>query len=197
MITIGITGGMGSGKSFICRKFQEYGVPIYDCDFETKKLLNENRDLKKQLIVKFGEKCYDEYGQWNKPEIMKLIKKDVLTLTKIEKIIEPFIINSIIDFKNRNNNCSMVIIESAILLKTNILKEVDEILIVQAPFETRMARIKERDPLRTDDEIKILLNNQTDLYTKQKAYSIFYNDDVNDVDVFVKEFIWKIKMNYE
>ncbi len=193
MKTIGITGAMGSGKSFICRKFQEYGVPIFDCDFETKKLLNENENLKKQLIDKFGEKCYDEYDQWNKSEIMKLIKKDVSVLTEIEKIIGPFIVNSIIDFKNRNNNCSMVIIESAILLKTNILKEVDEILIIQAAFETRIARIKERDPLRTEDEIKILLNNQPNLYSFPKAYSMFYNDDTNDVDAFVKEFIEEIK----
>jgi dephospho-CoA kinase len=168
MITLGITGGMGSGKSHICKIFAENGIPVYDTDRKVKDLLNNNAYLKLQMWQKYGENCYKK-GIWNREYIVQLSKKNPEIIDVIGKIIEPYLAQDIKDFKKIHSgeltgySGKLIVIESAILIKSKMLmEEIDKILVVTAPFDLRIKRIKERDPFRTDEEINYLLNNQKD-----------------------------------
>jgi dephospho-CoA kinase len=194
MITIGITGGMGSGKSYVSKAFSKQGIPVYDSDQKTKDLLNENEELKKEIISKYGSKCYKD-GKWNRDHVVKLASTDGSVLTGIGTIIEPYLAKDFKEYKevfsgsHTGYTIDLIAIESAILTKSKMLmSEVDKILVVDAPFETRISRIKARDPFRSDEEIKLLLSKQILPPLCQTDYSIM-NDGTKNIDDLVKKII--------
>lgn len=201
MTTLGITGGMGSGKSHVCKAFMEQGIPVYDTDKKTKDLLNNNESLRKEIIKKFGEKCFSN-DKWNRDYIVDLASKDNSVIDDIGIIIEPYLMQDIREFKNvffgANTGyfSEIVVIESAILFKSRgMLKEVDKILIVTAPLEVRMERIKKRDPFRSDEEIKLLLSKQNypALLCKQPDFTFENVGTYEEVMLAVKNIIEKIQ----
>lgn len=170
---------MGSGKSYVSNSFFKHGIPVYDSDKETKKLLNENVSLKKEIISKFGEGCYVD-GKWNRDYIVEKASNDSSILTSMGKMIDPYLVE---DFKKFKSSCkNFAAIESAILIKSKgLMDEIDKLLVVTAPLEIRMERIKKRDPFRSDREIKMLLDKQPSVQLCQTDFMID-NDGNKNVD---------------
>lgn len=162
MIIIGINGGMGTGKSYVSKVlFALYDVPIYNCDLGVKYLMNTNGELRKELVDMFGPDCYLDDKTWNRKYVVEIAKKDDTVLNKMGAVIQPYLIKEIIKFKEKSKEVPAIAIESALFNKSKeLLRQVDVILNVTAPLETRIKRIKERDPFRTDSEIIMLLYNQ-------------------------------------
>lgn len=160
MITIGVAGGMGSGKSYVCNILKNVcDVPVYNCDNRVKLLMNGSESLRQKLISEFGPECY-EGGEWNRPYAVKIAAKDATVLDRMGDIIEPYLVLDIQDFK-KSTKKEIIAIESALFNKSkSLLAEVDYIFMVVAPLEQRIVRIKKRDPMRTDREIIMLLHNQ-------------------------------------
>ena len=151
---VGVTGGIGSGKSTVCALLAEYGVPVYNSDAEAKRLMNESEQLREALIQRFGAECYTEQGL-NKEYLSKKVFGNGESLAQLNAIVHPAVRE---DFRAwaDGQRASYVVFESAILFEAAFENEVDTTLAVMAPFEERVRRTMQRDgSLREDVERRI------------------------------------------
>lgn len=157
MIVVGLTGGMGSGKTTVLKMFENLGVAIYIADNEAKRLMTTSVKLKQEIVKEFGSVAY-ENGELNRAYLSKIVFRDSQKLKKLNAIVHPAVYD---DFKYFVSQCDSryVIYESAILLRNGNANMFDYIIIVTAPLSIRIDRIKKRDNT-SEDEIKLRLQNQ-------------------------------------
>src|SRR5690606_20719035 len=144
MIIVGLTGGIGSGKTTVAKEFQSLGIPIYIADDEAKKLMNTSKVLKRQLIDLFGEEAYVD-NSLNRPFIADIIFKNEAYLQKMNAIVHPKVG---IHFKNwaSKQHTAYVIKEAAVLFENNGYKQCDYVITVTAPKDLRIERLLKRAP---------------------------------------------------
>ncbi len=175
MKKIGITGGIGSGKSIVSEIFRLKGIPVYDADSESKKLLITNDELKKKLINLLGEKIYFEDGSLNKKEMAQLIFNNASLLCEVNHIIHPVVG---LDFLNwcEKQSSEIVATESALLFESGLDKRIDTSIMVYAPINIRIERAISRDK-SSREQIEARIKNQMD-DEKKKALShhVIIND---------------------
>lgn len=147
MIRIGITGGIGSGKSVVSKILKLHGIDVYDCDNNAKRLQTENIELKNNIISLLGAESYID-NKLNKSYIASKIFQDKELLSKINEIVHPIVkadFNSWCKAHETSNKNCIVAIESAIMKEANIDLLVDEVWTVTAPEEVRLSRACKRD----------------------------------------------------
>jgi len=154
---VGLTGGIGSGKTTVANFFKELGVPIYIADDEAQKLMLESSLLKSELISLFGPKVY-ENGQLNKLLISESIFKDKTTLKAINNIVHPVVAIHFNKWLGLQES-PYVIKEAAIFFENGSYKSLDAIITVVAPEECKIRRIMQRD-IKSKKQIKAIMNNQ-------------------------------------
>lgn len=178
MITIGLTGGIGSGKTTIAQWFQEKGIPVYNSDFEAKKLMNENEDLIQQLIELFGDETYKN-GEYNRSYVASKVFNDKELLNQLNAIVHPAVFKHFDEWLD-NQNSSFVVKEAAILFESGSYKDCDYIISVIADEEIRIDRVAKRDQLN-EDQIRNRMKNQwTDEQRIEKSdFIIENNKDLN------------------
>lgn len=150
MIKIGLTGGIGSGKSFVSQIFAELGIPVYNSDVEAKKLYIRE-DVKAKMKEKFGQNVYLSNGQINKVYLANIIFNDRKALDYVNSIIHPLVKEHFEQWLNKQIDVQYIIKEAAILFESGAYKETDKIIAVTAPLELRIKRVMLRD--KTDKEI--------------------------------------------
>lgn len=143
MIRIGITGGMGAGKSVISEMMRCLGIPVYDADIASKKILNSNTKVKTQLIELLGEEIFSN-GQLNRPLMAQLIFNNNELLLKTNAIIHPAVFEDFIAWSEVQNK-EVVACETAILFESGMVSYFDSILMVSAPLEIRIERCIKRN----------------------------------------------------
>jgi dephospho-CoA kinase len=158
MIKVGLTGGIGSGKSLVARIFNKFGVPVYDSDSATKQLYFSNQKLKSELVKSFGPQTYFENGQLNRKYLGELIFSDKSKLELINKIVHPFVKLDFEEWLLKNYQTKYIIKEAAILIESGAYKQVDKIIVVNAPFDLRIKRVIERDKTTKEEVIKRMSN---------------------------------------
>lgn len=178
MITIGLTGGIGSGKTTIAQWFQEKGIPVYNSDFEAKKLMNENEDLIQQLIELFGDETYKN-GEYNRSYVASKVFNDKELLNQLNAIVHPAVFKHFDEWMD-NQNSSFVVKEAAILFESGSYKDCDYIISVIADEEKRIDRVAKRDQLN-EDQIRNRMKSQwTDQQRIEKSdFIIENNKDLN------------------
>ena len=144
MKRIGITGGIGSGKSFVCRQMAEKGVPVYDCDREAKRIQEEDTDVRNAVKALAGENAYTKDGHLNRKWLAQWVFSDESHLAAINKIIHPAVRRDFLAWCRRQA-ADVVVLESAILSEAGMEDCVDEVWVVRAPLETRIQRVMQRD----------------------------------------------------
>lgn len=147
MIKLGITGGIGSGKSFVSRCLKEgFSVQVYDTDREAKRLMLEHEGIRANLIALLGEEVYTAAGL-NKPLLAAYIFSSPENAQKVNAIVHPRVKEDFRNwaFRQEQAGCQLVGVESAILFESGFDREVDKTLTVSAPLELRIARVMERD----------------------------------------------------
>ncbi len=144
MFRIGITGGIGSGKSTVCRLFAEHGAPRYDCDREAKRLMVEDEALRDALRSRFGEACYDAAGALNRPYLARQVFGNPAELAALDALVHPAVIA---DFERwaEAQTAPYVLVESAILFEAGLDRCVDRTVAVLAPAALRLERAVRRD----------------------------------------------------
>ena len=177
-IKLGITGGIGSGKSVVSRILRLMDVPVYDCDSQSKYLTEHNNVIRTQLIDLLGNNVYFSNGKLNKSFLASYVFSDSRHTAQINQIIHPIVK---VDFENWaiNQNPDILIIgmESAILFEAKLEKTIDKILFVQAPFNLRIQRTMERDDL-SFEQVKMRIRAQMDDDEKMKrSHFVVINDD--------------------
>ncbi len=155
---IGLTGGIGTGKTTVANYFASKGVPVYIADEAAKEIMNA-KDVVQQVQALFAENVILENGQLNRNYIRELVFTDKVKLVQLNSIIHPKVT---LDFENwlkQNKNAYFVIKEVAILFETNGQNYCDATILVTAPLETRIQRVIKRD--KTPKEIILnIINNQ-------------------------------------
>jgi dephospho-CoA kinase len=160
MYKIGITGGIGSGKSTVCRLLEQYGAAVYDSDAEAKRLMNEDQALREALIEAFGEDCYNSEGL-NRGYLASRVFGDKEQLQRLNSIVHPAVKA---DFRRwaEEQSAPYVILESAILFDAGFQSEVDATLAVLAPLPERVRRAMERDGAEREAVMSRISNQMSD-----------------------------------
>lgn len=175
MKIIGLTGGIGSGKSTVARVFATFNIPIYNSDIEAKKLMNSSSEIKVQLISEFGEEVYLQ-NYLNKKFLANIIFNDKNKLNFVSSVVHPVVINHFNSWVSLQTS-AYVIKENAILFESGMSKNVDYIITVTAPEETRIKRVQKRDKT-TYEEVKSRIKNQiSDKEKIKKSDFVIFNDN--------------------
>ena len=175
MKIVGLTGGIGSGKSTVAKVFATFNIPVYNSDIEAKKLMNTSSEIKKQLIFEFGEQVYLK-NYLNKKFLANIIFNDKQKLEYVNSIVHPVVINHFNKWVSLQTT-SYVIKENAILFESGMYKNVDFIVTVTAPEETRIKRVQKRDN-STYEEVKSRIKNQiSDKEKIKKSDFVIYNNN--------------------
>jgi dephospho-CoA kinase len=189
MLSVGITGGMGSGKSLICLIFNLLGISIYNSDLHAKRLMEEDEKVKSEIIKLFGKESYFDNGNLNRKFLAGMIFNNQLLLTKINEIIHPAVRYDAIEWQNKlPSNKVYCIRESAILFETGIYKHLDFNILVTAPENIRKERIKKRDGI-TEEEIQSRINQQ---WPENKKLALCDFQIINDGKSFLIPQVLKI-----
>lgn len=175
MLKIGITGGIGSGKSYVCQILEKMGYAIFYSDLEAKKLMIQNKELIQQIKNIIGEHAYLD-NELNKPIIRNFLFQNEVNKEKLNALIHPFVYQ---EFEKWASSIQKEIVfnESALLFETDSYKRFNKTILVTAPEEIRIERLIKRDSLNIG-EIKKRFNTQlNDSIKRKKADYIIENDD--------------------
>jgi len=176
MKIIGLTGGIGSGKTTAAEVFKKLGVPVYNSDEEAKKLMNTDTTIINKFKMIFGYDIYDSNNLLNKKKLAGLIFNNKDKLNTVNSIVHPAVKNH---FKNwlTKQKSPYVIKETAILFESGIDKDVDKIITVTAPIQLRINRVKQRDSINEEEVMKRINNQFDDAYKIKKSDFVIKNDN--------------------
>lgn len=141
---IGITGGIGSGKSTIAQELARRGFAVYDCDREAKRIIAEDSEVKKAIVALLGEEAFVD-GRYNTAYVSQRVFADKALLEKLNQIVHPAVLNDIKRFQTISNNLKPLFVESAILYEAGMDTLCDKVIAVDAPEDVRIARTIERN----------------------------------------------------
>ena len=176
MIVVGLTGGIGSGKTTVAKMFSKLGVPIYIADDEAKKLMRKSKVIKRKLIALFGEAAYVD-GELNKPFIASIIFKDKNILKDMNAIIHPRVARHFEKWAVKQDT-PYVIKEVAILFENGGDKFCDYVLTVTAPKAVKIERVLVRDH-SSKEKVEAIMNNQwTDAEKIKRSHFVIENTDL-------------------
>lgn len=186
MIVLGITGGIGAGKSFIANEFSKKGIPVYNSDNRAKMLMNTNTEIIKSLTSKFGNEVYIN-NALNRPFLANKIFKNKELINWVNQLVHPIVANDFEQWCNKQEK-NIVIKEAAILIESGAYKQCNKLIIVTAPKHTRIKRVCQRDNM-TPEQVTERMNNQISDNERLKFADFVIN---NDGTVVVEEEINKI-----
>lgn len=158
-LQIGITGGIGSGKSIVCRIFQSLGVPVYDADSRAKSLMTTDGILMSEIKKEFGVLSFRQDGSVDREYLAKTVFEDQEKLGRLNKLIHPRVAK---DFERwvREQKSVYVLKEAALLFEAKSYQALDKIIVVFAPEALRMERVLKRDSHRTKQQVQDIMENQ-------------------------------------
>lgn len=182
---IGITGGIGSGKSYICQRLKTRGIEVYDCDSAAKRLIRTSDSIRRQMTQLIGEDTYIG-DSLNKVAVARFLLASESNAQAIDHIVHPAVFQDFMD-------SGMQWMESAILYESGINKLVDRVIVVTAPLEIRIQRVMQRDGI-TRENVEQWMQRQwsQEEIRKQADYEIV-NDGIADIDAQIDIILEKIK----
>lgn len=166
MLKIGLTGGIGSGKTTVAKVLEVLGVPVYYADEAAKELMHSNELLKQQLILHFGKETYFEDGQLNRKHLSSIVFNNKEKLELLNNLVHPATIADAKEWFNKQHS-PYVVKEAALLFESGTAEGLDYIIGVTAPAALRIKRVMDRDDV-TADEVKRRMANQVDEALKMK-----------------------------
>ena len=196
MSIIGLTGGIGSGKTFISKIFNSNNVfVIFDSDLCAKQIMEHNTDVIGMVKEKIGKKSYVD-GLIQTKYISDVIFNSKKKLDELNKIVHPKVLEEFKKFKYNNLN-KLIIIESAILFETGIYLQNDYNILVKAPLEDRISRVMYRDKISKVDVLKRINSQWSDLKKMDLADFVIDNIDKLETEKIVKQLIINLISRYE
>jgi dephospho-CoA kinase len=190
MTILGVTGGIGSGKTTVCKLFESKGIPVYNSDERAKYILAHHPDVKQQLLKLFGEKIFTDHLP-DRKKIAAIVFSDKEKLKLLNAIIHPKVREDFEQWKKQQTS-KIIIKEAAILIESGAYKQVDKILVVTAPLEQRIQRVMQRDGVLRQ-EILNRLSNQLDEKSRLKyAHYSIDNSEGKNLELQVDEVLKKL-----
>ena len=162
-LQVGITGGIGAGKTTVCRIFEALGVPVYYADERARHILMRNHELHQELRDHFGEEIFDREGKPDRKKIAAIVFNDKEKLQTLNGLIHPRVGTDWADWadwvSSRDYAFPYVLKEAALLFESGSYKQLDRIICVAAPDDLRISRVVSRDGVSGED-VKLRMKNQ-------------------------------------
>jgi dephospho-CoA kinase len=178
-LQIGVTGGIGSGKSVVCKVFSCLGVPVYDADSRAKWLTVHDSDIKNRVMQLLGEQSYTETGDYNRAFVASRVFNNPELLSNLNSIIHPAVLQDTVQWVKRHSDVAYVIKEAAIMKAAGQGNDLDYVVVVEAPVSLRVDRILARDK-RSREEINAIISRQiSEEERKIIADFVIRNDEVS------------------
>jgi dephospho-CoA kinase len=177
-LIVGITGGIGSGKSTVCKIFQSLRVPVTDADSRARFLMNHDDLVKTQIISAFGNDSYKE-GLLNRNYIAQIVFNQPEKLALLNSITHPAVARDFEKWLRTHLDAPYVVKEAALLIEAGAHKSMDMLILVTAPEEVRVKRVLQRDPHRSEEEIKAVMQSQMPEEDKGKLCDVVIENDGN------------------
>ena len=194
MIKIGITGGIGSGKSVVSELLKLYDIPIYNADMEAKRLNDESPLIREKLTQYFGENLYAS-GKLDKQKFAQIIFNDPEKLRLANSIIHPELQKDFLRWVEIHSDSDIVAMEAALIFEANFQRMFDKVIMVYAPISLRVVRASQRD-LTTPEKIEERLRHQFPDEEKVKLSDfVIFNDEKHSLIMQVSDLLNRIRTN--
>ena len=176
-LEVGITGGIGSGKSLVCKIFSLLQVPVYYADDRAKWITNFDAKVREAVVDTFGEDSYDEHGL-NRNYIAKKVFNNAEQLAMLNGIVHPAVGNDYDRWVKEHDTSPYLLKEAALIFESGSYKRLDRVINVTAPEDIRIRRVLQRDPFRSEAEIRSIIERQLpESERQQRSDYIIHNDD--------------------
>lgn len=176
-LLVGITGGIGSGKSTVCKLFSLLGVPVYTADDRAKWLMNHDSPLKEKILAAFGSESYLSNGELNRAYLAASVFSNPEKVAALNALVHPAVRKDFMDWVSQQT-APYLIKEAALLFETGAAKELDCVINVSSPLRVRMARVLLRDPQRTEEQVNQIIDQQLpDEEKNERAEFLIKNTD--------------------
>jgi len=172
---IGIAGGIGSGKSYICSLLRQRGIEVYDCDSAAKRLIRTSPDIRRQLTNLIGPDAYTTEGTLNKAVIAQYLLSSEEHAKAIDNIVHPAVFDDFL-------NSGLMWMESAIMYESGADRLMDRIIAVTAPLEVRINRVMQRDGITREKVLEWMDRQIPQEETAARADFTIVNDRKADIE---------------
>ena len=190
---IGLTGGIGSGKTTVARFIEEMGFPVYYSDDRAKEIVNDDEVLKNKIKELLGEEAYDENGFYNRKYVSEIVFNNDETRLKLNALIHPAVK---IDFENwvYKQQAEFIFKETALLFELNLNESCYKSVLVTADDNIRIKRVMDRDQ-KTYREIEAIIDKQMPEKDKIKRadFVIYNNDGIGELKAATEKMIFNLK----
>ncbi|MEM9896320.1 MAG: dephospho-CoA kinase [Bacteroidota bacterium] len=158
-LQVGVTGGIGSGKTTVCKIVEILGSKVYYSDDRAKQLMNEDESLKKNIVELFGEKSYQN-ERLNRSYLADKIFKDETMREALNNLVHPSVDLDYKKWLQHNQDDRLLFKEAALLFETGFYLQLDKTILITAPIKTRIQRVQQRDPHRSKQQIQAIIEKQ-------------------------------------
>jgi dephospho-CoA kinase len=172
---IGIAGGIGSGKSFVCQRIESLGFKVYDCDQAAKRLIQTSADIRTRLTSLIGPATYFDDGTLNKPEVARFLLASAQNAHAVDAIVHPAVFQDFLE-------SGLQWMESALMFESGIYRYVDKVIVVVAPKEVRIQRVMQRDNISREKVLEWMDRQMDQEEIIRRADYIIVNDGEKDID---------------
>lgn len=179
MKNVGITGGIGSGKSTICHIFETLGIPIYQADNRAKYLMEKDPLLVDAIKTAFGNKAYNK-GEINRPYLAKSIFSDANKTAQMNALVHPAVGIDFATWQSRQQ-APYTLKEAALMIESGSYQHLDYLINVFASIQTRIQRVQQRDPQRSLEEINGIIDKQVSEEKRSALSDVVINNDGSDL----------------
>ena len=189
---IGIAGGIGSGKSYVCQRIRQQGFEVYDCDDAAKRLIRTSLEIRQQLTVLIGPEVYtDVEGEsvLNKAVVAKFLLTSESNAQAIDRIVHPAVFKDFIE-------SGLQWMESALMFESGIYKLVDKVVAVVAPKEIRIRRVMERDHISREKVLEWMNRQMDQKEIIHRADYVIINDGETDIDQQLENIIGQCNRSF-
>jgi dephospho-CoA kinase len=195
MNLIGLTGGIGSGKSTVANVFRTLGIPVYESDSRARELMHVDDQLRQKIVALFGPEAYSPDRMLNRKWIASLVFNDQSLLEKLNEIVHPAVYQDLLLWSNEQSQkqAPYLIQESAIIFEEHLARRMKAVILVVAPEEIRIGRVTRRDKVSSENVLERIKHQWPDSEKIPLADYIIYNDgerslidQVMDIDRMIR-----------
>ena len=176
MLKVGITGGIGSGKTTVCRIFESMGVPVYYADDRAKWLMSNDVNLISCIKSLFGEVAYRNDGTLDREHISGIVFKNKTKLSALNAVVHPAVASDAAAWFDSQSSSAYALEEAALLIESNSYLKLDKLILVTAPLEIRIDRIVNRDSTSREKALERIKNQMPEEEKMTYADFIIKND---------------------
>jgi dephospho-CoA kinase len=177
MIIVGITGGIGSGKSVVSRIFRQLGIPVYDADAAARSLYERHPEVLQKLQSEFGETLVDAKGRLDRKKLASIVFQNEDKLKLLNRLVHPLVKKDFKEWASLHRAAPYVMKEAAILFESGTHKDCDLVITVTAPTELRVQRVKSRDQRPTAEIRQVMSQQWSDEEKIKRSQFVIQNDE--------------------